>query len=411
MATLAAFSLFTLAFVPVMAFGAIYAHIVREAGGAEYGLTTVVVTSFWLVNGVAAAVVGWLLGKYRLSTVAGFGAMMMVAGMMLASGFDVHWAFLLAGFGLLGGLGSAGIGSVTNFAAVSRFVRAPDRRMSALGIAATGMGFSSLVVFPLAIGLDRLGVQTSLYLLGILMSLVAVPAVASYRALERPSLGRSVDEGRSVREVERQWSRREASKTPQFWLLFVAAFSAPVAIQVMLVHQVRILEEGGLSFQTAAAAASMLGVASVVYRILATRLAGLVGIRGSYAIAVGFSIAGICSLFLTGSIGALGAFLYAGLFSAGYGAFAPMFPAASIELFGVDSFATIHGLLYGALALGAAIGPLAAGFLREASGDYSTSLLLVICAMAVSGIAYTITGASERFKTGGRQVKSNVTPV
>jgi predicted MFS family arabinose efflux permease len=83
-----------------------------------------------------------------------------------------------------------------------------------------------------------------------------------------------------------------------------------------------------------------------------------------------------------------------------------MFPAASLRLFGRRSFAAIHGILYGALGIGAALGAWLGGWLRDVSGSYSSAVLFVAGSLVLSAIAYGLADSRQNPRNRKKVVRA-----
>jgi MFS family permease len=385
--TTAACALLSVAFVPVVGFGAIYPYLV-EAYGSGHELPTFTIVAFWIATGLASLPVGSAVGRAGFALVVAVGAVVMALGFVVAATFDSQVGAIV-GVGVAGGVGSAALGSVTNFAAIGHFIRAPRSRALAVGVGAAGMGASVVVIPPVAIVVETAGIGAAFLFLGAWVLVLSAPCVVCYAVLER----RQANEDLAERTVNRSvsWSRRAATRTKVFWWLCLAAVAAPAAFQVMLVHQIEIIQEFGGSYRAGVTAATLMGLISIGVRIGASILARTIGEIWTYAVAVVTSILGISVLAV--DLAGLGwpwrAYVYAALFSAGYGTFAPLFPSASLHLFGSHSFGAIHGLLYGGLGAGAAIGAWIGGWLRDLTGSYQPALLFVGVALLVSSVFYS----------------------
>lgn len=378
--------LLSVAFVPVVGFGAIYPHLV-DAYGSSHELPTFTIVAFWIATGLMSLPIGAILGRVGFSVLVASGAVAMALGFVVAAIVNNPVGAIL-GIGIAGGIGSAALGAVTNFAAIGHFIRAPRARALAVGVAAAGMGASAVVIPPVAIVVERAGVEAAFLFLGAWVLVLSTPCAVCYALLERRAT--SAPSEASEPPVI-YWSRRAAARTPMFWWLCFAAVAAPAAFQVVLVHQVEIIQELGGSYRAGVIAATLLGLVSIGVRIVASILARAIGPAWTYAVAVAMSLVGIAVLVIAvpGLTWPWRAYVYAALFSFGYGTFAPLFPSASLRLFGSDSFGSIHGLLYGGLGAGAAFGAWIGGWLRDMTGSYESALLFVGGSLLLSSVCYS----------------------
>jgi cyanate permease len=96
----------------------------------------------------------------------------------------------------------------------------------------------------------------------------------------------------------------------------------------------------------------------------------------------------------SGTLGLIGvhsvesAYLFAGMFGLGIGGVMTLLPMAWADYFGRESYGAIRGVALSLQVLAQAAGPIASGMLRDATGNYTDSLILlgVLGAMA-AGVA------------------------
>src|SRR5262249_51952845 len=80
-------------------------------------------------------------------------------------------------------------------------------------------------------------------------------------------------------------------------------------------------------------------------------------------------------------------YLFAGLFGLGIGGVMTLLPMAWADYFGRESYGAIRGVALSLQVIAQAIGPLASGLLRDASGNYTGSLLLFGSLAALAAVA------------------------
>ena len=93
------------------------------------------------------------------------------------------------------------------------------------------------------------------------------------------------------------------------------------------------------------------------------------------------------TLGLIGVASVEGAYLFAGLFGLGIGGVMTVLPMAWAVYFGGVSYGAIRGVALSLQVIAQAIGPLASGLLRDASGTYTGSLLLFGGLAALAAVA------------------------
>jgi OFA family oxalate/formate antiporter-like MFS transporter len=195
----------------------------------------------------------------------------------------------------------------------------------------------------------------------------------------------------SPRVAEPAFSRREALRTPAFWLLSLYTLLVyPVQAGVSL-HQAPHLIERGLSPAVAAGVVSsfslVAGLAGLGFGMLARRI----GVR------VGLSLA---AAFLGGSAAAMLAvttplhgYLAACGFGLGIGGLLTVLPLAWADYFGRASFGAIRGAALTVQVTAQASGPLLSGLLRDRTGDYATSLVCFAVLASVGALVAVLARA------------------
>ena len=199
----------------------------------------------------------------------------------------------------------------------------------------------------------------------------------------RETEGRIVDVNRG-QTAEPAFSRREALRTPAFWLvLLYTALVFPVQAGVSL-HQAPYLIERGLSPTIAAGVVSIFSLMSAAGSIACGLLPSWVAMRYRLAFA-GASIA-LGTGAMLGIAAAPQAFVAGGLFGFGIGAVLTLVPIAWADYFGRTHFGAIRGIALSAQVLAQAAGPLLSGILRDWSGSYRLSLECFLVLAAASTV-------------------------
>ena len=193
--------------------------------------------------------------------------------------------------------------------------------------------------------------------------------------------------------AEPRFSRREAIRTPAFWLLMLYTVMVyPVQAGVSL-HQAPHLVERGLDPVTAALIVSSFSFMSAVATIACGFLPRRWPIRVPLALAGAMLAAG--TWLMPGVVSAPDGFLAAGLFGAGIGAVLTLVPIAWADYFGRANYGAIRGLALSAQVLAQASGPLLSGVLYDLTGSYEISLR-VFAALSVLSIAAALAARQPR---------------
>lgn len=197
---------------------------------------------------------------------------------------------------------------------------------------------------------------------------------------------RIVTGGATPPSAEPRFSRANAMRTGAFWLLSLyTVLVFPVQAGVSL-HQAPHLIERGFSPILAATVISFFSAMSAVASF------GIGFLPRRWPLRYVMSVAAV--LLASGTLGLIGvhavetAYLFAGLFGLGIGGVMTLLPMAWADYFGRESYGAIRGVALSLQVLAQAVGPVASGMLRDASGNYTGSLILfgVLAAMA-AGVA------------------------
>src|SRR5436305_686643 len=172
--------------------------------------------------------------------------------------------------------------------------------------------------------------------------------------------------------IEPAFSRREALRTPAFWLILAyTVLLFPVQAGVSL-HQAPYLIERGIDPTIAATIVSMFSLLSVAGSIACGMLPRGLPIR--YPLAATGLIVALGTGAMLGITTAAHGYLAAAIFGFGIGAVLTLLPIAWADYFGRAHFGAIRGIALSAQVLAQAAGPLLSGALRDWSGEYQLAL-------------------------------------
>jgi MFS family permease len=327
-----------------------------------------------------------------------FGALVVSAGLALATRASVPWHFYLS-------LGVLVIGGSVFIAYIGHSLILPQwfvrRRGLATGIAFSGVGVGAIVLFPwLQSLIDASGWRAACWALAGLLLAVVVPLNLALQRGRPADLGLAPDggprpvaaapPGGEANVVDRVWAATEwtlalAIRTARFWWLFAAFFGGLFAWYGVQVHQTKYLVETGFSPEVAAWALGLVGLAGIAGQIVIGHLSDRIGREWAWTIAaLGFVVCYLCLLALEGrpSLALLYLMVAAqGLF--GYG-LATVYGAIPAELFQGKHFGSIFGTLSSASILGAAGGPWLTGALYDRFGSYAPAFWLAIAISLLS---------------------------
>jgi MFS family permease len=359
--------------VVVITFGVFFIPV-QEAFGWDRGQVAAAFAIATIGIALAQPVTGALVDRYGAKRTIMPAAVLF--GLMLISLYTLSaalWYFYLLYF-FLGVFGS-GTTSVPYAKVISGWF---DRRRGlALALAIAGSSVGSAIVPPLAQALiGSVGWRLAYVILGSLVICVVLPVVKLFLK-ERPDPdepGRTEEMGESHR-VDFGMTRREAFRTPVAWILVATFVGVSVAFHACLIHLVPMLRDQGVAADTAAGAASILAVGSLIGRVgtgllldhfFAPRVAMMIFLMFSIAVLT-FWLAGPLWLTLVGVL----------LLGLAQGAEFDLMAYMVSRYFGLKQFAGIFSIIFTAFTLGGAIGPPLMGYVFESLGSYQLPLAIV----------------------------------
>jgi MFS family permease len=371
-----------------------------EFGWRRAALTSVYST-YMLVHGLSAPLVGLLFDRLGPRLLYAGGALSLGSGYALAAHLDSVWQFHLC-IGVLGGVGVAAMGMVPASALVSRWFRA--RLGTAMGITYAGLGMGVIAVVPLTQWLiERDGWRSAYASLGNML-LILLPLLLflpwKHFAAGNPEF-RSERGPRAVAG----WTLARALRSSAFWGLFAVFFFTAVAIWGTVLQAVAYLVEIGFEPLQAATAFGVLGIMSVLGMIATGWLADRIGRRLTVSVTFALTIGGIGILFL------LAQFPYYWLlvvfvlcFGVSQGSRGPVISTLCAELFPGGGIGAIYGSVTMGMGTGAAFGAWASGWLLDATGGYEAGLLFAAVAALLGLIQFWFIPALAR---GGHATAEN----
>ena len=205
----------------------------------------------------------------------------------------------------------------------------------------------------------------------------------------------SLDTGVAPSEIEEGgYTWREAIRSKAFWLIALGHASTGTALGTIMVHLGLLLDDRGFSLHTISAVV-------VVYTVVQVFLIPLVGYLGDKLslrlLASGFSAlfpVSVVVLMLADNIAMV--FLFAVLWGVAWGGRNAVMSPLRGAYFGRRAFATITGLSMVPGSISMFTAPVFAGFMRDATGTYDVSFLVIAGISAFGSILLLLLGEPPR---------------
>jgi len=392
---------FTLYFLPVLT----ELNLSRAATSLPFSLSR-------LEAALGAPIVGFLIDRFDVRVMLVVGTLLAGVGLILLSLTHSYLLFLLVFIGPLSFGFQAGFNQATLAAVNSWFRR---KRGLAMAVVQTGQAIGGVLIFPLvAVAVLNLGWRTAAVLSGLVV-LMLLPLVLFIRRSpesmgllpdgEAPS---PRDPGRVVHGVAaaagepREFTTREALRTPTFWLLAAFHGLRNVPYAGVTVHLVPLLIWKGLDEPAAAFYVGLTALATVVIR----PLTGWLGDRWSKqtigAIGVLLGAAGLVVLaYGDGAWWAL--VLFAVLFSFGDGINSVTWALVG-DVFGRAHFATIRGWISMFQSFASMPAAVFTGWVYDRTQSYTYALLMFIVCYGASGVLLWLIPYPRRGAVKAREI-------
>ena len=357
----------------VNAFGVMLTSLCDEfkwsRGEVSLGFTLATLTAM-----LTMPLTGWLTDRFGarkpiLICTTVFGALYASLALLTPHLWHLFLIFLL--LGLVG----PGTSAVPHASLISRWFT--ERRGLALGFAMSGTALGG-VIWPWATQklLGNFGWRNAYAISGGAVLLVAIPLMLLL--LKDPPAAERKAEQVSNDNQANGLTRREALRGSLLWLLLGAFFVISMSIQACMIHLVPLLKDRGMTPNSAALVASVMGVAGMIGRLGMGYLLDRLPAERVPTLAFGVVAAGIFLLF--GGATGFGAYIAAALIGFGYGSESATIPFLVSRYFGLRSFGEIYSYLFVTVPLGGALGPALMGMGYDRTGSYQ--LVLLLCGVA-----------------------------
>lgn len=357
----------------VNSFGVFLTTLCAQFGWSR-GQVSLAFTMATLTAMLTMPLTGWLTDRWGarrpiLFCTVVFGALFAALSLLTPHLWHLYALFLL--LGLVG----PGTSAVPHASLITRWFT--QRRGLALGVAMCGTALGG-VIWPAATQrlLAAFGWRATYALLGGAVLLIAVPLLLAF--LKEPATVHPPATLQKAAVEADGLNRREALGSSVLWLMLIAFFIVSASIQACMIHLPPLLKDRGMTPQSAALAASLMGAAGMLGRLGTGYLLDLLPAARVPALAFCLVAAGIFTLF-AGARGG-GAYLAAMLIGFGYGAESATIPYLVSSYFGMRSFGEIYSYLFITVPLGGALGPALMGIGFDHFGSYQ--LVLLGCGIA-----------------------------
>lgn len=375
-----AFVILCVAYGIQFSFGVFMPAISAETGWDRASLS-LPYSLYVFVYSALGVVTGRCTDRWGPRLVITVGGCLLGTGIVLTSQVHALWQLYLF-FGLVAASGMSAAFVPCNATVVRWFTR---QRGLALSITSSGASFGNFLVPPLTAALiTTYGWRTTYLLLGVIGTIViCVCAVFVVRDPEK--MGLSPD-GQMPEEpllpsvsspsitLSEEWTLSSARRTAAFWLLNAIFTLTWLVVFLPMVHIVPFAVDLGIPQIRAAMTISVIGIAGFAGRLsmgpISDRL-GRIPTLGLCLLLQALSFLGFAH-----STGLTSLYPAAAVFGVSYGGATTLFPAIVGDFFGRLAVGAIVGFIFALAGSTAAFGPLVAGYIYDATGQYSAAFVL-----------------------------------
>jgi MFS family permease len=247
----------------------------------------------------------------------------------------------------------------------------------ALAFVMVGAGLGAMILPVVAQSIiSRSGWRAAYGSLGGLALLLGLPL--SWRYIRE----RSSDGHKSADIAHSGVTWQQGVRSYAFWIITAILFVSSISMNGAITHLSALLTDRGITAENAALCASILGGSSLFGRIVVGWLLDrFFGPRVAFVInvitALGIFLLARASNFPSGCIAAA-------LIGVGAGGEAATTPYLLTRYFGLRAFSTLYGLTWTFYAAAGAIGPVILGRAFDATGSYSSLLVLLAAALGLA---------------------------
>jgi MFS family permease len=347
----------------IFSFGA-FLDSMKDEFHASLGATALIFALPTFISFTLGIVTGPIADHYGPRRIVALGAVLIGIG-LFATSRAPNLPVAVAAYGAGVGLGVACYLVPVTACVGGWFVR---RRAVALGLTASGIGFGTLLLVPIAEWMiDDFGWRTAYVVLAVVCSasllvtaLIAAPPPQAVSA-GRPSVSRL---------------RMAAAQGP-FAQLYFGGLLLSASLYVPFVYLVRYATNHGIAKSSAALLLSVLGASNIFSRLVTTGLAGRLGaVRMFLACFCLLPLGLLLWLGVGGSYGGLA--LFAVVLGISHGGYVALSPEVAAQLFGVANLGSVLGALWTAPGIGGLLSPVLAGVLIDARG-YRVTITVALC--------------------------------
>lgn len=379
-------------------FGVFFTPLLDEFGWSR-AMTSGAFSLGIFLEGFCGIFMGSICDRIGPRLVVSICGIMLGAGYMLMSQVSSVWHLYLF-YGVVVGIGLSGT-YVPIISTVSKWFN--KRRGLMTGIVSSGMGAGTLLMTPLAGWLISFkGWRFSYTVVGMSAFIIIIGSARFMRMPKGVCADKQLISAINPEKTKTIQNRlpvdlSAAMKTISFWLVCTVFLCWGMVTFAILVHIIPFAIEAEFSRMEAINILTIFGGSVFFAKIIAGISTDRLGSRPVLAMGIGMMTIGLVLVLTINELWVF--YLFAVLFAFGYGSGSVIMPNIVAEMFGLSSHGILLGIVNFCACVGCAIGPVAAGWLFDKTGNYNTAFMTITFLGLITLIMVLSIGRHKQEKT------------
>lgn len=383
---IAGFIIFTAVFGLNYTYGIFFKPLIAEFGWSR-AVTSAAYSIMTIIAGILGIIAGRLSDRFGSRIVCTVSGVCLGLGFILMSQVNTIWQVYL----VYGVIVAAGIGACwpVIMPLVPRWFIARKGLMT--GILSSGVGFGIIALPPLASWLiSTVGWRIAYIIIGAMALVLFVVAAQFLRSNPQQVRLQPFGEDKSTQEavdtIDEGLEFKDAIRTRAFALVCTIYFCFGFCLHSVMVHIAPHTMEFGITAMTAASIVSLIGIVSIVGKLIIGSSSDKLGVKAS--LIGSFVLLFLAFVWLQFARELWMFYLFSALFALAYGGVMTMQALISAELFGLRSPAFLLGTVAFVYTIGGASGPYVTGYIFDITNSYNLAFLFA-AVLAVVGAVLT----------------------
>jgi len=393
---------------------------IQETYGWSRGAISLGFTLHMCVALVGLPLVGAVVDRYGPRRILSTGIAILALGIWLLGGLRQIWHFYIF-YGLVMACGRIMISMVPHTAIISNWFK--EKRGTAMGVAAAGIGIGSILMVPLAqFAFSNYGWRNGCRLMAVFIFLIIFPLTAIFQRHRPAQLGLFIDGRKADADspidsekkdhtekpagTEAGWTVRQAVSTLRFWILY-SVFLFCAMITMIQMHQIAFFQDVGFGRNAAVSIFAAVGLIQALGVFSSGTLSDKIGREWAMSLGIVLQIIGILALIhVHESFMGVKVWLFIICYGFGNGFRTSILPTMTADLFPGNRVGSVYGIMTSAITISTAFAPGFAGYLFDVTGSYREAFSLVIGFLVLACILFWLVAPQKKKRIVVDQVET-----